>query len=195
MRPTEGCFSFSAISASIAPTGEPRRQTALALLILALPAQADDLASNLARVHGSDGMVARLIEAHRLADLGQAAHDPVLLFAAAGLIQGVTLRQVARRLADPVAAPAPEPKPDKTKKPQKTAPSKEPAADVPAITVVADPARSTALPGSLDPQALKEAARVMLPDGDILRRHPAGCDCGCGNRNSATRPGGAGHRA
>lgn len=137
------------------------------LTLLALPALADDLPPpNTSPLHGTDGTVARLIEAHRLASLGQTAHDPVLLFAAARLMQGVTLREVTRQTAEPAAPP--EAKPDKTKKPKKDA-AVAPAPDVPAITVVPDPAQSAPLPGSLNPQALMEAARAMLPSGDLMR--------------------------
>ena len=141
----------------------------IALLLLTQAALADDLPPpNLAALQGSDGTVARLIEAHRLASLGQSARDPVLLFAAARLMQGITLREVTRQTVDAAVVPATEPKPDTAKKPKKDAATVV-TPDVAAIAVVPDPARSAPLPGNLAPLALMEAARIMLPEGDILR--------------------------
>lgn len=133
------------------------RRAIFALALLPLPAWAED-APNIAPLHGQDGAVARLLEAHRLQALGTDMRDPVLLMAAARLMQGVTLREVTRTEASP-AAPKPDPKKKKAKE-----------ADAPVTaTVVPDPARAAPLPGSLDPGALMEAARGFLPEGDILR--------------------------
>ncbi len=188
----------------------------VAVTRFAAPTFADVVPSD---VIATQGAVARLIEAHRLYDLGTQAHDPVLVFAAARLMQGVTLREVTRNVANAVtisAAPAdpkPEEKPKKKKDkapdpakadpakadpakgdPSKADPSKPdpPKADpskadpskpdpakadptqagafslqVPAT--VPDPAQSAPMPGNLDPHAMMETARGMLPDGEILR--------------------------
>ena len=54
----------------------------LFLALFALPALAEGT-PNLSPATGQPGAVARLIEAHRLFQLGQSAHDPLLVFAAA----------------------------------------------------------------------------------------------------------------
>ena len=133
------------------------RRAIFALALLPLPAWAED-APNISPLHGQEGAVARLLEAHRLQALGKDMRDPVLLMAAARLMQGVTLREVTRTEAGPA-----EPKPDARKKKAKEA-------DAPVTaTVVPDPAQEAPLPGTLDPKALMEEARAMLPEGDILR--------------------------
>lgn len=139
----------------------------LAVALLALPARADELPQpNIAPLHGVEGAAARLIAAHGLYALGQSARDPVLVFAAARLMQGVTLREVSRTPALPMAEPKPEEKPrkKKAKAPAPDAPLPEPAA-----TTVPDPAQSAPLPGALDPHALMEEARALLPEGELLR--------------------------
>lgn len=133
----------------------------LALALLAPALRAEDLPPpNIAPIHGRDGAVARLIEAQRLALLGQSVRDPVLLLAAARLMQGVTLREVTRARSDPVAEPAEK---SATKK------TRQPAAEAAAIPVVPDPAQAAPLTGALDPAALMQAARALLPQGSLLR--------------------------
>ncbi len=148
-----------------------RPKFALLVIALAQAAMAQDLPpANIAAMHGQDGSVARLIEAHRLADLGQTARDPVLLIAAARLMQGVTLREVPRTVAAPVTEPVSDPKPAEKpakKKPKAASPDTTP--DVAAIQVVPDPAQQAPLTGLLDPAALMEAARAMLPADSVLR--------------------------
>lgn len=138
------------------------RRAIFALALVPLPAWAEDT-PNIAPLHGQDGAVARLLEAHRLQALGKDMRDPVLLMAAARLMQGVTLREVTRTEAGPA-----EPKPDAKKKKTKEAPTTSASAPVTA-TVVPDPARQAPLPGTLDAKALMEAARAMAPEGAILR--------------------------
>ncbi|MBI1172936.1 hypothetical protein GC209_16200 [bacterium] len=139
--------------------------------LAALPARAEDPSQpNIAALHGSEGAAARLIEAHRLHALGLAAQDPVLVLAAARLMQGVTLHEVARQPAAPVAEPKPAEKTRKKK--QKAAASDsvaDPAPDVGPPATVPDPMQSAPLPGALDPHAMMEEARAMLPEGELLR--------------------------
>lgn len=139
----------------------------LLLALFALPAFAEGPA-NLSPVTAQPGAASRLIEAHRLFQLGKAAHDPLLVLAAARLMQGVTLREVTRRLADPLPRPAePDPKPED----KKDKPLQDPPPDPlppPEPKVVPDPAQAAPLPGSLSPAALLAAARAMVPDKDPL---------------------------
>jgi hypothetical protein len=145
----------------------------LFLALLALPAFAEG-APDLGPMIGRPGSVARLIEAHRLYQLGQSAHDPVLVFAAARLMQEVTLREVTRTLAEPLPTP---PEPEKKPKDKKDKSNVDPAKDgeplaapaATAATVVPDPAQSAALPGALTPAAMMAEARNMVPDKDLLR--------------------------
>jgi hypothetical protein len=127
---------------------------------IALPAWGQDTPPNLSPLHGQDGSVARLIEAHRLADLGTSARDPVLLLAAARLMQGVTLREVPRERTTPVEQPAEKPAKKKGKEPPKA---------VAGIPVVPDPAQQAPLAGLLDAPALMEQARALLPQGSLMR--------------------------
>ena len=139
----------------------------LAIALLALPVGADGLPlPNIAPLHGAEGATARLIEAHRLYALGQSARDPVLIFAAARLMQGVTLREVSRTAATPMAEPKTE---EKTRKKKAKAPTPDVPLPEPAATTVPDPAQTAPLPGALDPRALMEAARALLPEGELLR--------------------------
>ena len=132
--------------------------------VVALPAWGQDTQPNLSPLHGQDGSVARLIEAHRLADLGATTRDPVLLLAAARLMQGVTLREVPRALAAPVDQPTEKPAKKKGKEPAKNT-----AGPVPAIQTVPDPAQQAPLTGLLDAAALMEQARALLPQGSLMR--------------------------
>ena len=150
----------------------------LVLALLALPAAAQENPPNVSPEQGADGSVARLIEAHRLADLGLEMRDAVLVFAAARLMQGVTLREVTRTQASPIEVTvARGPKPDeKKKKKDKMAdaakPVVQPAAQTVALdapVVVPDPAQSAPLPGALAVHDLMETARTLLPEGDLLR--------------------------
>lgn len=120
----------------------------LILALLALPAFAET-APDPGPATASPGTVARLIEAHRLYQLGQTAQDPLLVFAAARLMQRVTLREVVRIAAEPVPDASPLPRP--------------------ADKVVPDPARAAPLPAALNPQSLMAEARAMTPDNDLLR--------------------------
>lgn len=142
---------------------------ACALALAALVGRADEVPPNIAPLQGQDGAVARLIEAHRLADLGTAMRDPVLVLAAARLMQGVTLREVPRKTAPAVAEPAEKAAAKAGKKKAKDAPTA-----VTAIAVVPDPAQQAPLPGALDAAALMEQARAMLPQGSLLRDAIAG---------------------
>ena len=143
------------------------------LALFALPAFAEGT-PNLSPATGRPGAAARLIEAHRLYQLGQSAHDPLLVFAAARLMQGLTLRQVTRTSAEPLpqpAAPEPAPKPkDKKAKAAKDPdpqPEPEPQPE-PQPKVVPDPAQAAPLPGALDPTAMMAEARALVPDKDLL---------------------------
>jgi hypothetical protein len=142
------------------------RPLALAFsLLLALPARADDPPPpNLAPLRGAEGAAARLIEAHRLHAIGLSARDPVVVLAAARLMQGVTLREVTRTPATPVAEPEEKPR----KKKAKAATPDLPPAD-PLPTTVPDPAQSAPLPGALDVHAMMEEARALVPEGELLR--------------------------
>ena len=116
-----------------------RRLLPLAMIALTTsPALAEDPAS-------------RFVEAHRLAVLGAAAKDPVLVFAAARLMQSLALR--AAGPADWTATPS--------------APGARPA-DWQDGATVPDPA-TAALPGALDPGALFATARHMAPPDSALR--------------------------
>ncbi|MGV8986114.1 MAG: hypothetical protein ACOH2H_07520 [Cypionkella sp.] len=151
----------------------------LALCLMALPAWAEDLpppatAPNIAPIHGVEGAVARLIEAHRLYALGQSARDPILVLAAARLMQSVTLREVVRYPASPVVVPKPAEagKKKKDKVAASDAPSDpaiDPASEPAAILTVPDPSQSAPLPGALDPHVMMEVARELLPKGELLR--------------------------
>lgn len=147
------------------------RPLALAFaLLLALPARADDLPPpNLAPLRGAEGAAARLIEAHRLHAIGLSARDPVVVLAAARMMQGVTLREVTRTSARPVTEPEEKPR----KKKAKAATPDLPPADLPPAdplpTTVPDPAQSAPLPGALDVHAMMEEARDLVPEGELLR--------------------------
>lgn len=152
----------------------PLPLAAILTACLALTAQADDLPPpNLAPLPQSapatEGATARLIEAHRLQAMGLALKDPVLLLAAARLMASVTLREVTRATAEPVAEPKPPEKPaDKSKKKKaKADPAPVPPAEAP--QVVPDPATAAPLPGTLAIPALLDQARDLAPEGDILR--------------------------
>lgn len=93
-----------------------------------------------------EGPAARWVAAHRLVDLGTRARDPVLVFAAARLIQGLHLAETQRQPTDV----NPELPPNPTAK-------------------VPDPAAQAPLPGALDAAALFETARQMAPEGSALR--------------------------
>ena len=95
---------------------------------------------------------ARFVEAHRLAVLGAAANDPVLVFAAARLMQSLALR--AAGPADWTASPS--------------TPGTGPA-DWQDGATVPDPATATPLPGALNPGALFDTARNMAPPDSALR--------------------------
>lgn len=95
---------------------------------------------------------ARLIEAQRLATLGEATRDPVLVFAAARLMQG---------LAPRAGGPA-----DWTEGGQTPAPG---SADLKTSATVPDPASAPPLAGTLDAAALFESARSMAPADSALR--------------------------
>lgn len=118
----------------------------IALLLLAAPALAET----------SEGAAARLIEAHRLAALGQEARDPVLVLAAARLMQGLQLTMTRLEPADPTdSAATPPPGP----------------ADLAlgAAARVPDPTQAAPLPGALDVALLFETARQMAPPESALR--------------------------
>lgn len=153
---------------------------ALSLTLAALTAGAEDLPPpNLAPLPhdgpAPEGATARLLAAHQLQAMGMAQKDPVLLLAAAHLMAGVTLREVTRATADPVAAPVAEPKPAEKGKKKKA--KADPVAETPppeaapqlVPQVVPDPATAAPLPGTLAIPQLLDAARDMLPEGDILR--------------------------
>lgn len=145
----------------------------LCLALLALPAFAEGPPNlsppNLSPATGRPGTVARLIEAHRLYHLGQSAHDPLLILAAARLMQGVTLREVTRTIAEPLPK---DQDPDKTAKAKTDAAQARSPGDVPSpppdARVVPDPAQSAPLPGALDPKAMMAEARDMLTPKDLL---------------------------
>jgi len=97
-----------------------------------------------------EGPAARWVAAHRLVDLGTRARDPVLVFAAARLIQGLQLAETQRQPTDVNPELPPELAPNPTAK-------------------VPDPAAQAPLPGALDAAALFETARQMAPEGSALR--------------------------
>ncbi len=125
----------------------------LALCLLATPALAE-------------GPASRLVTAHRLAELGQADRDPVLLMAAARLMQGLQLAEGRLTAVEP-PPPKKAAKPADPKAGAKT-PTPSPA-DLQASATVPDPATATPLPGSLDPAALYETARQLAPEDSALR--------------------------
>ncbi|NBZ89121.1 hypothetical protein [Stagnihabitans tardus] len=118
----------------------------LPLFLLAVPVEAQP----------TEGPAARLMEAHRLAALGETARDPVLLFAAARLMQGLQLTETPLSPADPTTSAEPS-----------TEGSAEPTPD-PAATVP-DPAKAPPLPGQLSAPALFDAARALAPEDSALR--------------------------
>ncbi len=144
----------------------------LCLVLFALPAFAETT-PNVSPATGRPGTVARLIEAHQLYLLGQSAHDPLLIFAAARLMQGITLRDVARTVAGPLPKAT---RPDPVKNPKdKTKAAKDPLPGQPSDPkplagpeVVPDPAQAAPLPGALNPGAMMAEAGAMVPDKDLL---------------------------
>lgn len=100
-----------------------------------------------------EGPAARLIEAHRLASLGEVARDPVLLFAAARLMQGLQLTETRLEAATSATPPTDG----------STDPSPDPAARVP------DTTKAPPLPGQLSAAALFDAARALAPEDSALR--------------------------
>ena len=89
-------------------------------------------------------------------------------------MQGVTLREVTRTIAEPLPEAAPDPA--KTPKDKKDKPKADAVttADAPVLpapplaTVVPDPAASAPLPGTLNPNALMAVARSLLTGKDPL---------------------------
>lgn len=133
----------------------------LPLFLLAIPAEAQP----------TEGPAARLVEAHRLTALGETSRDPVLLFAAARLMQGLQLTETPLSPADPTAsADAPtDGSADPTPDPADTASGDSTAARPASTATVPDPAKAPPLPGQLASQALFEAARALAPEDSALR--------------------------
>lgn len=109
----------------------------------------------------SEGPAARLVEAHRLAALGERLRDPVLVFAAARLMQGLAL--VETRVQPAKGGPADYP--DSADRPAQGSadPTSGAAARVP------DPSKMAPLPGQLNQALLFQSARQMAPEGSPLR--------------------------
>jgi hypothetical protein len=129
---------------------------------------------------GTPGAAARLIEAHRLYQLGLTTKDALLVLTAARLMQGVTLREVTRTVAEPLAPQEPDPKTDKASKADKS--DKTPKQDPPPVaaatktetetgpaTIVPDPGQFAPLPGALVPKAMFATARAFAPGTSPLR--------------------------